>query len=276
MEIDEIESVNIEQDLESVVQKVNMTEPMVLRSSFEWVKEETLVLIVKAKNEIFDYCNFDLCGKKMVEWVQLATSFCTQKVLEDESLVLEFLRKYKEDYKQIAVFYSDTPLLQKNTFLEIMKYFASKKMNFLPLQRGFVISTNYIENYENLLSTPFVDFGVDDFYVVNSATRLSYAFKVLNKRILNFHKSQGVVIFSEGTTFIEADVQIEEGVVIYPNNILKGSSYIGKGVMLESGNYIFDTIILDNAIVTQSYLEKSKISEGKTVGPFEKFINETI
>lgn len=280
MEIDEMieveEKTSLETNLDDVVQKVNNTEPEVLHASFDWVKEETLVLIVKVGSDKFDYCNFDLCGKKMVDWVKLATSICTQKILENESLILGYLNKYAGEYRQIAVLYSDTPLLQNSTFLEIMKYFSAKKMNFLPLQRGFVINSDFVENYQNILSTPFVDFGTDDFYVVNSASRLSYAFKVLNKRILNFHKSQGVVIFSENTTFIEADVQIEEGVVIYPNNILKGESYIGKNVVLESGNYISDTIVCDNAFVTQSYLEKSKVPEGKTVGPFEKLINETL
>ncbi len=279
MEIDEmieVEEKSIEVDLDDVVQKVNNTEPEVLHASFEWVKEETLVLIVKVRNDKFDYCNFDLCGKKMVDWVKLATSICTQKVLESESLILEYLKKFAGEYKHIAVLYSDTPLLQKTTFLEIMKYFSAKKMNFLRLQRGFVINSDFVENYENILSTPFVDFGTDDFYVVNSASRLAYAFKVLNKRILNFHKSQGVVIFSENTTFIEADVQIEEGVVIYPNNIIKGESYIGKNVVLESGNYISDTIVLNDACIMQSYLEKSKVPEGKTVGPYKKLINVTL
>ena len=278
MEISTIEEVktSFETDLDSVVQKVNNTEPEILASSVEWIKEETLVLIVKVKNDIFDFCNFDLCGKKMVDWVKMASSICTQKILENESLVFDFLKKYAGEYKQIAVLYSDTPLLQKTTFLEIMKYFSAKKMNFLPLQRGFVIRSEYVDNYETLLSAPFASFGTDDFFVVNSSKRLSYAFKVLNKRILAFHKSQGVVLFGEDTIYIEADVQIEEGVVIYPNNILKGESYIGKNVVLESGNYLLDTIVCDNAILVQSYFEKSKIPEGKTVGPFEKLINEML
>ncbi len=268
---------DMETNIDKVVEKVNNTEPEVLASSFLWVKEETLVLIVKAKNEKFENLyNFDICGKKMIDWVKLSTSACTQKVLENENAIFENLVRYAGEYKYIAVFYSDTPLLQKSTFLDIMKYFSAKRMNFLPLQRGFVINSSYVENYDKLLSAPFVDFGTDDFYLCQDAKSISYAFQVLNKRILNFHKNQGVVLFGENTIFIEADVQIEEGVIIYPNNILKGESYIGKNVILESGNYIADTIVCDNAIVMQSYLEKSKVPEGKTIGPFEKLINETL
>ena len=278
MEIDEmIETEVKELDVEQVVQKVNDTEPEVLSSSFQWVKEETLVLVVRANCDVMENAsNFDLCGKKMIDWVLIATSACTQKVVDDENMLFQTILKFAHEYKYIAVFYSDTPLLQTSTFLEIMKYFSAKKMNFLPLQRGFVIKSDYVENYNNLLSAPFVDFGIDDFYVVNSAKAFSYAHKKLNKRILNFHKEQGVILFGEDSIFIDADVQIESGVVIYPNNYLKGESYIGKNVTLESGNYIFDTIVCDNAFVIQSYLEKSKVPEGKTVGPFEKLINQTL
>ena len=80
----------------------------------------------------------------------------------------------------------------------------------------------------------------------------------------------------EENIFIEADVQIESGVIIYPFNTLKGETYIGKNVTLESGNYIEDSVVLDGAFVVQSYLEKSKVPENKSVGPFEKFINETL
>lgn len=45
----EVEIGNMDMNLDSVMDKVNNTEPEVLASSFLWVKEETLVLIVKAK-----------------------------------------------------------------------------------------------------------------------------------------------------------------------------------------------------------------------------------
>ena len=99
---------------------------------------------------------------------------------------------------------------------------------------------------------------------------------ILSGRILNYHKENGVIFFGENTIFIDADVEIVAGCVIYPNNIIKGESYIGKNVILESGNYIFDTIVCDEAFVCQSYLEKSKVEKGKVIGPFAKLINQKI
>jgi bifunctional UDP-N-acetylglucosamine pyrophosphorylase/glucosamine-1-phosphate N-acetyltransferase len=68
-------------------------------------------------------------------------------------------------------------------------------------------------------------------------------------------------------------VQIESGAIIYPNNIIKGQSYIGKNVVLESGNYIVDSAICDGAKVCQSYIKNSVVEKKKNIGPFENLTN---
>lgn len=251
-------------------------EPLQQAENYEWVADETLVVIIKAKGDISP--NFDICGKKMIDWVALATSGCTQKIIEepDEENLLQTIKDLSDGYNFVAVFYSDTPLLKKSTFLEIMDYFSKRRMNVLKLVRGYVFKTEYLQNAKMLLSTTVEEFDKEDFTIINSSKKASFAFKILNNRILNYHKERGVVFFGENTIFIDADVEIEEGCVIYPNNIIKGESYIGKNVILESGNYIFDTIVCDEAFVCQSYLEKSKVEKGKVVGPFAKLINQKI
>lgn len=252
------------------------TQTLVQVENYEWVAEETLVIILRSKGDI-SY-NFELCGKKMIDWVTLSASGCAQRILDEpsEEDFLETIKSVAEGYNFVAVLYSDTPLLRKTTFLEIMDYFSKRKMNVLRLKRGYVFKGEYLQNTKMLMSTAIEEFEKEDFVVVKDAAIASYAFKVLNGRILDYHKQRGVVFFGENTIFIDADVEIEDGTVIYPNNILKGESYIGKDVILESGNYIFDTIVCDEAFVCQSYLEKSKVEKGKVVGPFEKLINEKI
>ena len=252
------------------------TKPLTQAQNFDWVAEETLVVLVKAKGEISP--NFDICGKKMIDWVALATSGCKQKIVEepDEDKFLQTIRDVAEGYNYVAVLYSDTPLLKKATFLEIMDYFSKRRMNVLKLVRGYVFRAEYLQNAKMLLSTTVEEFDKEDFTLINSPQQVSFAFKILNGRILDYHKKNGVILFGENTIFVDADVEIEAGTVIYPNNIIKGESYIGKNVILESGNYIFDTIVCDEAFVCQSYLEKSKVEKGKVVGPFAKRINEKV
>lgn len=237
----------------------------------EWTKGKTLVLLVKSQKIS---PNFDICGKKMIDWVKMATSNCTQKIVEDGDDVLSLAKENAEGYDYVAVLYSDTPLLRNATFCEVMDFFARERMGVLKLQRGFVFRGDYLQNAKMILSSNETKFGDDDFLAVDDAQKLSYAFDVLQKRILDYHKQNGVVLFGENTIFIDADVEIEDGCVIYPNNVIKGESYIGKNVILESGNYILDTIVCDEAFVCQSYLEKSKIESGKVVGPFDKIINQ--
>lgn len=270
----------IEEDIEINENQISFdflneeTSTLVKAKNYDWIADETLVVIICAQNEISH--NFDICGKKLVDWVALATSGCEQKIVGEPEDLLFTLKNLCEGFNYVAVFYSDTPLLKKSTFLEVMDYFARRKMNVLKLPRGYVFKTEFLQTAKIILSTNAEEFDKEDFTIVDTPQKVSYAFKVLNSRILNYHKENGVIFFGENTIFVDADVEIEAGSVVYPNNVIKGQSYIGKNVILESGNYIFETIICDDAFVCQSYLEKSKVEKGKIVGPFVKLINDKI
>lgn len=241
--------------------------------SFEWVAKETLVVLVETEHSFAE--DFQLCGMKMTDWVALATSGCKHKVIsfvgEDE--ILQAAKQYAGDFSYVAVLYNDIPLLKKQTFLDLMDYFAKRKMNVMRLERGFVFRSEYLENAQILLSGMVEKFGEEDFFVVDNAEKASHAFEVLNARIVDYHKKDGVVFFGENTIFVDVDVQIESGAIIYPNNIIKGQSYIGKNVVLESGNYIVDSAICDGAKVCQSYIKNSVVEKKKNIGPFENLTN---
>lgn len=239
----------------------------------EWVAKETLVVILRQKND-----NVEICGKKMVDWVKLSTSGCKQKELEnvEEVFLFEKLAPIVENFEYVAVFYGDTPLLKKSTFFDVMQYFSSNHMNVMKLPRGYVFRSEYLQTAKIMLSSSLNIFDEEDFLKISTAKEISHAFAVLQKRIIEYHKENGVIFFGENTIFIDADVEIESGVIVYPNNVISGQSYIGKDCIIESGNYIFDTIICDDVFVCQSYLEKSKVERGKVVGPFEKIINKKV
>ena len=241
--------------------------------SFEWVAKETLVVLVETEHSFAE--DFQLCGMKMTDWVALATSGCKHKVIsfvgEDE--ILQAAKQYAGDFSYVAVLYNDIPLLKKQTFLDLMDYFAKRKMNVMRLERGFVFRSEYLENAQILLSGMVEKFGEEDFFVVDNAEKASHAFEVLNARIVDYHKKDGVVFFGENTIFVDVDVQIESGAIIYPNNIIKGQSYIGKNVVLESGNYVVDSAICDEAKVCQSYIKNSVVEKKKNIGPFENLTN---
>ena len=256
-------------------EKKEETQTLTSAQNDDWVKDETLVILVRAKDGLSP--DFDICGKKMIEWVGLATSSCKQVVIDEpsEEEFLSTIKREGQGFAFVAVFYSDTPLLERSTFLEIMDHFSKNRMNVLRLKRGFVFRGEFLENARMILSSQVENFGHEDFVIVDSAEATSFAFKTLNRRILAYHKSRGVTFFGDNTIFVDADVEIEEGAVIFPNNVIKGQSVVGKAI-LESGNYVLDSVMCDGAFVVQSYVEKSKVGEGVTVGPFEKLVGKEV
>ncbi len=268
-DFEEIEN-NIEEESSSLPQT------FIKAKNYEWIKEEVLFIVVKVNRDeiVKDFSNLNLCGKKMIDWVLMAGSDCEQKVIIDSEDIFSSIRSLSINKPIIAVFYSDTPLLDKITFNKICDYFSSRNMNFLQLSRGFIVKTDFLKN--NYYFAQGVNLYEDkNLLVVDNAKELNYVSNILYNKILNYHIKNGVIIFGQNNIYIDADVEIESGVIIYPNNILKGQSIIEKGVILESGNVIKDSIV-SSGIIKSSYIENSKITNASIIQPFSKIINEEL
>lgn len=79
---------------------------------------------------------------------------------------------------------------------------------------------------------------------------------------------EGVSILAPDLTFIEEGVSVGRGSVIYPFNVIRGSTRIGKNVTIYSYCDITDTIIGDGVDVRSSYTIQAVIGEQSTIGPF--------
>ena len=253
---------------------------IVASQNYDWINDETVVVIIKSdKSEMSDVLSSVLvCGKPMVDWVKMATSGPVQKVIKepDAGQFLNVLKGFGVGKKYLALFYSDTPLLERSTFCEIMDYFAKNRYNIIELPRGYVFSVEYLMNIDVLYSPVKKSFNARQFEQINTPRALSNASRVLQAKILDYHKDNGVTLIGENTIFIDSDVEIEQGTVIYPNNILKGQTYVGKNVVLDSGNIINDSIIADDCVVVASYINKSKVKKGAKVAPFTKLDGEVV
>ena len=86
--------------------------------------------------------------------------------------------------------------------------------------------------------------------------------------------TNGVYVVDPKTTFVDADVVIEKGVRIEPNNTIKGESYVGENSVLEPNNTIINSIISQNVIIKNSYLSNSRIADNMIVGPFETIVDK--
>ena len=215
--------------------------------------------------------------KKMWEWVLLAASGYKYKTTTctSESDILSLIKPLLEDQKYTAVLYSDTPLLKKSTFEEVMSYMESRDMNVLKLTRGFVFNTEYIKNATQIQSSQTEYFDEEDFMTAYDLKQLSYITDIMKNRILDYHMRNGIYIENPQSVYIDADVIVESGVRIMANNVLRGKTIIGKNTLVDFGNIIDNSIISEGCIIRQSYISESRISEFMTVGPFENIVKQS-
>lgn len=82
---------------------------------------------------------------------------------------------------------------------------------------------------------------------------------------------KGIVIVDHNTLYIDENVTIGEGTVIYPNVSIRGKTIIGKNNIIDSNNVIVDCEIGDDNRILSSYLNASKIGNGNKIGPFTHF-----
>jgi len=243
-------------------------------------ESDVLVIILLFKNPnypgILKPYELELCGKKCWEWIELACSGYSIKTITctPETDIISLIRPLLTDKKYTMVFYSDTPLITKNTVEEILSFVRVRDINVLNLIRGFVFNTEYLKSVEDIKGSLIEKFNEDEFFIAYDLKQFEFIRQVLKRRILDFHLLNGVVINDLSSTNIDADVIIENGSKIEPNNVLKGKTYIGKNCYLESGNTIIDSFISENCILKTSYIFNSKIEKNVIVGPFEKVINK--
>ena len=127
------------------------------------------------------------------------------------------------------------------------------------------------ETVSAIMSRPSVGFGV------NTQEELARATKILFRRKAKRLMENGVLIIDPTSTYIEDEVEIGSGSVIYPSVYLRGRSTIGSYCVLEPGCYVAHTQIADGVHVrAYSYLENTQIGAKASVGPFSRLRPETV
>lgn len=251
---------------------------LVSAQNLDWINDEVLFVGVKTSHMVgnVNLSAIDICGKNSLDWLMIAATGCESTVINDPGDdIVSALKTLKTDKKFIAVFYSDTPLVDRAVFQTVMDHFAKAGLNAMSLPRGYVFRRDFLACIERFDTPCFKKFDERAFTVVSSSKVLSEVSKYLYNKIKAYHLKNGVVLFGEDTIFIDGDVEIESGVIIYPNNIIKGQSVIGKGAILESSNIIEDSIISEDAFISDSFIQKSKIGKGVSVTS-EKIVNESL
>lgn len=269
MEIKELET-DLFDSVETLIQKI----------SLEPVDNDTSVIILKIDNPAFQTeeksYNLNILGKKMVDWLKPAFGSCPIKEIETDMKadIISTIKPHLDDKKWTAVFYADTPLLERKMFLNILDYAQVKNINALKLERGYVFNTEFLKNASHVFfSVDEQKFESDNFLSVFNMEQLEIATQILKNRILAFHQQNGVQIVDKASTYIDADAEIGKNVIINPNTMILGHSVIEDCVQLGPNCTIKDSKIKKNNTLSHCYIENSEIKEKTNIKPFSSVIN---
>ncbi len=213
----------------------------------------------------------EILGKTMLDWVALSFGDSPYSaVTYSDSVSLPLLvRPYVDKESEFTVvLYSDTPLITRKTVLDAVCTLEQSDSNVLKLTRGYVFRTPFLLSCEKLYTENHQYFDEEDFLTAFSFKQAAMVGEALKNRILSYHMSRGVQIEDPASTFIGCDVIIGKGVVISPNNTLKGKTIIKDRARLNRGNMIDGCIIDEGAHISESQLFSSYIGKGTAVGPF--------
>ena len=256
-----------------IIEEKSNAELMQSFKNLEKQNSDICTVILKVENKSFGSdvkpYNIKLMGKSMIEWLKNAV-YDTNIYYASYNFNENFLPIVKNatdaNSKYTLVLFSDTPLFERKTFLEIMEYFKLKNLSVLKLTRGYVFETEYLMKIDSLLNPQMEYFEEEDFITCYNLKQTAMVREVLKNRILDYFMKNGVIIEDPTSTFIDADCQIEEGTIIKPFNQIRGQSVIEKNVFLDSYNIITDSVVLENTKLFGANLSNTFVGKNSVIG----------
>lgn len=109
------------------------------------------------------------------------------------------------------------------------------------------------------------------FLGINTLEQLAQVDKIIREKKLQKLMVDGVRFLNPEQVYLESDVEIGVGSIIYPGCTFLGKTVIGTGVVIESNCFIKNSSVAAGAeILASSYLEDAKVAEEATIGPMAR------
>lgn len=111
---------------------------------------------------------------------------------------------------------------------------------------------------------------------VNTQAELAKATRLLYRRKAQKLMEEGVLMVDPRTVYIEDQVEVGAGTMVYPNVFIRGRSRVGSFTVIESNCFISDSLVGDSVQVRAgSYMEQTIIHHKVSVGPYARLRPET-
>lgn len=191
--------------------------------------------------------------------------FDYEDVIKKYNINVIFVGDNKSIEESVNGFYTDQDILyfvDCNVFLDekVLEDFYFESIDLFDAREECVVSVRIGKNVRlnDNVKKEFID-GSVTIDTPNKYSDLVKSFYV--KNALNFI-DKGVNVIDVYNTYIDDEVVIEEGVVVYPNSHVSGKSKIGKGTTIYSNCCIEDSFIGENCFIGPF----SNLKKGTDVG----------
>ena len=103
---------------------------------------------------------------------------------------------------------------------------------------------------------------------VNNRADLARVTAAARHHILERHMLAGVTVVDPGSTWIDADVEIEADATIEPGTTLRGATTVAADAIIGPHSTVIDSRVGVAARILHSYLVEADVGDEATVGPF--------
>lgn len=104
---------------------------------------------------------------------------------------------------------------------------------------------------------------------VNTQAELALTSQVIFRRKLDQLMESGVTVIDPLHTYVESDVEVGEGTVLFPNSHLRGQTQIGARVVIEPGCWLQDAKVGEGVLIKAgSYIDQAQVGAESQVGPY--------
>ncbi len=106
---------------------------------------------------------------------------------------------------------------------------------------------------------------------VRAPAAVSTAVMFLRERKISALESRGVILLDPATTWVDLDVRIGAGTVLYPSVVIEGQTRIGVRCRIYPFVHLIDARIGEGArILSSTVIERSRVERDAQVGPFAR------
>jgi bifunctional UDP-N-acetylglucosamine pyrophosphorylase/glucosamine-1-phosphate N-acetyltransferase len=103
---------------------------------------------------------------------------------------------------------------------------------------------------------------------VNDRVQLAAAHRFYNTRLLHAHMREGVTVVDPATTWVDAAVELEPDVTLWPNVALHGATRIASGADIGPDVTLTDTTVGADARIVRAVAVQASVGARVTIGPY--------